>query len=79
VVTGSFDSAYKVDVTSTRSGGPAAPGGNSRMIIDAKWLGACAAGQKLGDVVMANGMSMNALDIQKLRNLPASPTLAPSR
>ena len=71
VVTGSFDSAYKVDVTSTRSGGPpmpgVAPGAQTHMTIDAKWLGACAAGQKPGDVVMANGMSMNVLDLQRMR------------
>jgi len=83
VVTGSFDSAYKVDVTSTRSGGPAVPGmpagSNSHMIIDAKWLGTCTAGQKPGDVIMANGISMNVLDMQKLRNMPAPPTPAPSR
>ena len=49
VVTGSFDSAYTVDVTSTRTGGPpmpgAAPGGTheSHTTIAAKWLGPCAA------------------------------------
>jgi hypothetical protein len=71
VVTGSFDSAYNVDVTSTREGGPpmpgVAPGGQTHMTIDAKWLGVCAAGQKPGDVVMSNGMSMNVLDMQKMR------------
>ena len=71
VVTGSFDSAYKVDVTSTREGGPpmpgVAPGAQTHMMIEAKWLGVCAAGQKPGDVVMSNGMSMNVLDMQKMR------------
>lgn len=74
VVSGSFDSAYKVDVSSTRSGGPAVPGmpadGASHMVIEAKWLGACAAGQKPGDVVMANGMSMNVIEIQKKMRPP---------
>ncbi len=74
VMTGSFDSAYRVDVTSTRSGGPPMPGmaanGASHMVIDAKWLGPCAAGQKPGDVLMSNGMSMNVLDMQKMRGLP---------
>ena len=71
IVTGSFDSAYTVKTTSTRSGGPpmpgVAPGGETHMTIEAKWLGTCAAGQKPGDVVMANGMSMNVLDMQKMR------------
>jgi len=71
VVTGAFDSAYSVDVTSTRKGGPAVPGmaasGQSHMTITAKWLGPCAAGERPGDVTMANGMTMNVLDLQKAR------------
>jgi len=71
VVSGSFDSAYKIETTSTRKGGPqlpgVTPGTPTRMTIEAKWLGACAAGQKPGDVTMANGMTMNVLDIQKMR------------
>jgi hypothetical protein len=69
VVTGSFDSAYTVDVTSTREGGPPMPGmaagGASHMTIAAKWLGACEAGQKPGDIIMANGMKMNVLDMPR--------------
>lgn len=58
VVTGNFDSAYTVAVTSTREGGRPMPGtaagGASRMTIAAKWLGPCADGQKSGDIIMAN-------------------------
>jgi hypothetical protein len=71
VVSGSFDSAYTIKVASTRAGGPplpgVAPGAETHMTIEAKWLGACAAGQKPGDVIMANGMIMNVLDVQKMR------------
>jgi hypothetical protein len=70
VVTGSFDSAYAVDVTSKREGGPAVPGmpqGEQHITITAKWLGRCAAGARPGDVTMANGMTMNVLDLQKAR------------
>lgn len=71
VVRGKFDSAYTIDVTSTREGGPQMPGGaagaTTHMKIEAKWLGACAAGQKPGDVIMANGATMNVLDLQKMR------------
>ena len=71
VVTGSFDSVYAVRVSSTRQGGPPlpgiAPGAETHMTIAAKWLGPCAAGQKPGDVIMANGMSMNVLDMQRMR------------
>ena len=69
VVSGDFNSAYTVDVTSTHEGGRpvpgAAPGRETHMTIAAKWVGPCAAGQKPGDIVMSNGMTMNVLDIQK--------------
>ena len=71
VVTGSFDSAYTIDVASTRQGGPpmpgVAPGAHTHMTIDAKWSGPCAAGQKPGDVIMSSGVKMNVLEIQKMR------------
>lgn len=74
VVTGSFDSAYTVQVTSKRVGGPplpgVKPGTETRMTISAKWLGPCEKGQRPGDVVMGNGMTMNVLDLQKLRPPP---------
>jgi hypothetical protein len=74
VVTGSFDSAYSVDVSSTRQGGATAPGmpatGQSHMKIEAKWLGPCAAGQKPGDIIMGNGLKMNVLEMQKMRGMP---------
>jgi hypothetical protein len=74
VVSGSFESAYTIKVASTRAGGPAmpgvAPGAETHMTIEATWLGACAAGQKPGDVVMSNGMSMNVLDMQRMRGAP---------
>ena len=69
VVSGDFNSAYTVEVTSTRAGGPpipgVAPGGETHMKIAAQWVGACAAGQRPGDIIMNNGMTMNVLDIQK--------------
>ncbi len=40
------------------------------MKLDAKWLGPCEKGQKPGDVMMANGMTINVLDMQKLRGKP---------
>ena len=70
VVTGSFDSAYTMRITSTSVGGPpipgAAPGGETKMTIEAKYLGGCQAGQKPGDIMMSNGMKMNVLDMQKM-------------
>jgi hypothetical protein len=42
VITGSFDSAYTMTMTSE---GDAVPGGKSSMTIAATWLGPCTAGQ----------------------------------
>jgi hypothetical protein len=73
VVTGDFNSAYTIKVTSTREGGPAVPGmpadGSSSMTIDGKWLGPCAADQKPGDMIIA-GRKMNIRDLQNLTGMP---------
>jgi hypothetical protein len=70
VMTGDFNSAYTVKVNSKREGGRALPGmpadGASTMTIEAKWLGACAADQKPGDIVMAGGRKINILDMQRM-------------
>jgi hypothetical protein len=67
VITGSFDSAYTVNVTSKREGGKPVPGmppgGSMQMTIAAKWLGACAADQKPGDMIMSNGMKVNVFQM----------------
>ena len=62
VVTGSFDSAYTMTVTSESD---AMPGGKMSMTMSAKWLGPCTADQKPGDMIMGNGMKINILDMQK--------------
>jgi hypothetical protein len=62
VITGSFDSAYTMTVTSQSEG---APGGSMSMTMAAKWLGPCTADQKPGDMIMGNGMKINLLDMQK--------------
>ena len=77
IVSGDFNSAYTVQISSTRQGGRpipgAAPGGESHMTISAKWLGPCVAGQKPGDVMMGNGMKMNVLDLQRTDGGPGRP------
>ena len=62
VITGSFDSAYTMTVTSQSD---ALPGGNMTMTMAAKWLGPGAADQKPGDIIMGNGFKMNILEMQK--------------
>jgi hypothetical protein len=73
VVSGDFNSAYTVKVTSKREGGPAVAGmpadGTSTMTIDAKWLGPCAADQKPGDMIIA-GRKMNIRDLPSMPGMP---------
>ena len=62
VVTGSFDSAYTMTVTSK---GEALQGGGTTVTYSAQWLGPCAADQKPGDMIMANGTKMNIIEMQR--------------
>jgi hypothetical protein len=73
-ITGSFDSAYTMMVTSQR---PDISDGKMTMTIDAKWLGPCAADQKPGDVIMSNGMKINIPETEKRSIAPGVPQ--PSR
>ena len=61
VVTGSFDSAYTVAMTTESKGVPTP----RNMTMTAKWLGPCAAGQKPGDVVLPNGKTINVIEMQR--------------
>lgn len=62
VITGSFDSAYAMKVTAE---GALLPGGKMGMTMVGKWLGPCAADQRPGDIIMANGVKINIPDMQK--------------
>jgi hypothetical protein len=68
-VTGDFNSAYAVKVTSHSQGGPSGAGRDTTMTLDAKWLGACKADQKAGDIVMPGGITMNVKDLEKLKSM----------
>ena len=61
-ITGSFDSAYTMTVTSDSA---TTPGSKTKMTMAAKWLGPCTGDQKPGDMIMGNGMKINILDMQK--------------
>ena len=65
-IIGDFNSAYTVKSTSHSEGG-AAGTRDSTTSIEAKWLGACKAGQKPGDIVMPGGLKMNVKDMEKLK------------
>jgi predicted PP-loop superfamily ATPase len=66
-ITGDFNSAYTVKSTSKSEGGPSGVPRDSTTTIEAKWLGACKADQKPGDIVMPGGMKMNILELDKLK------------
>lgn len=73
VATGSFDSAYTMKVTAQ---GEVLPGGKMTMTMEGKWIGACTADQRPGDIIMANGVKINIPDTQKLKPLPIDPMKA---
>ena len=66
-IIGDFNSAYTVKSTSHSEGGPAGAARDSTTTIQAKWLGACKADQKPGDIMMPGGMKMNVKDMDKLK------------
>jgi len=68
-ISGDFNSAYTVKSTSHSEGGRAGAGRDSTTTIEAKWLGACKADQKPGDILMPGGMKMNIKDMEKLKGL----------
>ena len=68
VVSGDFNSNYTVRVTTKVEGLPAAAQamvGGPR-VIQAKWVGACAKGQRPGDIMMEGGKTMNIFDLKKM-------------
>jgi hypothetical protein len=72
-ITGDFNSAYTMTSTSHSQGGPAAVPRDSTTVIEAKWLRACKADQKPGDIVMPGGFKLNVRDAEKLRALTPKP------
>lgn len=61
---GDFQKAYTVQFVSKTTGAPtAALNGESEMKIDAEYKGPCPGGQRGGDVVLPNGMTMNILEM----------------
>lgn len=73
-INGDFNSAYTVKSTSHSEGGMAGAGRDSTTTIEARWLGACKADQKAGDIMMPGGMKINIKDMDKLKALiPKAP------
>jgi hypothetical protein len=68
-ITGDFNSAYTMKITSQSAGGAKATTADSTTQLDAKWLGACKPDQKPGDIMMPGGMKMNVKDMEKMKGM----------
>ncbi|SFQ38947.1 DUF3617 family protein [Variovorax sp. 770b2] len=66
VMTGDFNSTYRMESKSTYSP-PLMGRTEGTSVMEAKWVGPCKPGQKPGDMVMPNGMTMNVLDMMSGR------------
>jgi hypothetical protein len=69
-ITGSFEGAYTMTVTSQSEAYPAT---NMTMTIDGRWLGPCTADEKPGDMIFSNGRKVNILDALKSAPAPGAP------
>ena len=68
-ITGDFNSAYAVKTTTHNERPMAGLPKDATTTIEAKWLGACKADQKPGDIVMPGGFKLNIKDAEKLKGL----------
>jgi hypothetical protein len=68
-ITGDFNSAYTVKSTSHSERGPSGAPRDSTTTVEAKWLGACKADQKPGDIVMPGGRTMNVKELERMKGL----------
>ena len=66
VMTGDFSSTYRMESKSTYNP-PLMGRTEGTSVMEAKWVGPCKPGQKPGDMVMSNGMTMNVLDMMGAR------------
>ena len=71
-ITGNFESAYTMTV---KSEGPGLPGSPMMMTIAGNRLGDCTPEQKAGDIIFANGRTVNILEAQKHVVSPNDPLL----
>jgi hypothetical protein len=68
-ITGDLSSAYTIKTTTHSDRAVAGLPKDATTTIEAKWLGACKADQKPGDIVMPGGFKLNVKDAEKLKGL----------
>jgi hypothetical protein len=64
VITGKFDSAYKIESKSTYDP-PMRGKDEGSAVLEARWLGACKSDQRPGDYILSNGLKLRASDPEK--------------
>jgi hypothetical protein len=74
VVSGDFNSKITMTMPTTMTGAPVpALNGTHVIVVMATWLGPCKAGQRGGDVIMANGTKVNMMDVNSEMSGGAKP------
>jgi len=68
-IAGDFSSAYTITTTAHSDRAVAGLPKETTTTIAARWLGACKADQKPGDIVMPGGLKLNVRDADKLKGL----------
>ncbi|HTS22819.1 MAG TPA: DUF3617 family protein [Casimicrobiaceae bacterium] len=76
VITGKLDSAYKIESKSTFDP-PRGGHKDATAVVEAKWTGACQAGQNPGDVILPSGRKFNVND-QGPRRMLSKPMRPPA-
>jgi len=66
VISGDFDAGYRVESFTAYEPPPKTPPANDDMVADMRWLGACPADMKPGDMQLPGGMKANIMDLAAL-------------
>ena len=66
VMTGDFQSAYDVTISSAIEGGPPSMPANSTITQHARWMGDCANGLAPGDMLMPGGTKINVRQMMNM-------------
>jgi hypothetical protein len=70
-ISGDFGAHYQIAMDSRTTGAPLPQLNTERkMIIDAAWIGPCAAGQRGGDMITADGHTVNLTDTRPGKRYP---------
>ena len=72
VISGNFESAYKIESKSTFDQ-PMRGKTEGSAVLEARWLGACKAGQQPGDYILSNGRKLRMGDLDKSEEKEAAP------